>query len=361
MIEIIKIDNFKGLKKLEISNLPKISIFGGKNNAGKSSLIEAIFYCLDRENPLLLNRHFEFRATPTPNVITEDYFSPIFHNFNLEKLIQIEISGSKILKNQFEIEFIRNYNKNRDSSIKDNPLLRSIAKTSQGTMAVSLTHKVNSKLCQKTIISAIGPANLNIDKQVSINTQSIEARFLSSNRRSNYSDECEKFGILDKNNKKDTYISLIKNFDSRITDASVISINQVPLLHVGMHGLNKKIPIAYAGDGLNSLSSIILCILSSNNSIILIDEIENGIHYSMHKTFWEAISMSMDYTNSQLITTSHSKEMIIAANSVFQINKPEHFKYYRLNNNDDANSLSRITEYSSEEISQSIDFDMEIR
>lgn len=51
-------------------------------------------------------------------------------------------------------------------------------------------------------------------------------------------------------------------------------------------GINKKIPMSFMGDGISRLTSILLAILTTKNGIVFIDEIENGIHYSVQNKIW---------------------------------------------------------------------------
>ena len=45
MLERIKITNFRRFRELEVSRTTRINVITGSNNAGKTSLLEAIFCC----------------------------------------------------------------------------------------------------------------------------------------------------------------------------------------------------------------------------------------------------------------------------------------------------------------------------
>ena len=49
----IEIQNFRGIKKLAIKNLSNVNLFVGKNNCGKTSVLEAIFLTTGISNPQL--------------------------------------------------------------------------------------------------------------------------------------------------------------------------------------------------------------------------------------------------------------------------------------------------------------------
>lgn len=44
MIQKLTIENFRGIKELSLDDMKRISILTGKNNVGKSSVLEALFF-----------------------------------------------------------------------------------------------------------------------------------------------------------------------------------------------------------------------------------------------------------------------------------------------------------------------------
>ena len=62
MIERLRIRNFKGFDDLDLQPLAKITLLGGENSIGKSSILEALFLFFDRRNPELILRQFAWRG-----------------------------------------------------------------------------------------------------------------------------------------------------------------------------------------------------------------------------------------------------------------------------------------------------------
>lgn len=75
----------------------------------------------------------------------------------------------------------------------------------------------------------------------------------------------------------------------------------------------KLLPLKLAGDGICKLLFILLAIIANPNSIILIDEIETGFHYSKYPKLWEVIANPARDYNCQIIATTHSYECIDGA------------------------------------------------
>jgi AAA15 family ATPase/GTPase len=64
------------------------------------------------------------------------------------------------------------------------------------------------------------------------------------------------------------------------------------------------------GDGVKNFISIIVTLLSNNKSVVYLDEVENGIHYSKLDKLWEVILETSKIFNVQIFATTHSKECI---------------------------------------------------
>ena len=54
MLSKIEIERFRGIKHAFIEGFKQINLFLGKNNCGKSSLLESLFLASGLSNPLLL-------------------------------------------------------------------------------------------------------------------------------------------------------------------------------------------------------------------------------------------------------------------------------------------------------------------
>jgi AAA15 family ATPase/GTPase len=93
---------------------------------------------------------------------------------------------------------------------------------------------------------------------------------------------------------------------------------------------------------------------------LLIDEIENGLHYSTLKTLWKLLPKALEVYHVQLFATTHSNECIDAlASSHGQIDKKfDNIRLYRIEKQ--ANK-HRAFEYTPGMISAGIDSNIEMR
>lgn len=70
------------------------------------------------------------------------------------------------------------------------------------------------------------------------------------------------------------------------------------------------VPIKRLGDGANRLLAIALALANSRNGILLIDEAENGIHYSVQSDLWRMVFRAAEEANVQVIAATHSWDCI---------------------------------------------------
>ena len=87
-------------------------------------------------------------------------------------------------------------------------------------------------------------------------------------------------------------------------------------------------PVALVGEGMNRLCSIVLALCNVREGLLLVDEIENGLHYSVLPDVWRAIASAATDLNVQVFATTHSHECVEAA---YEAGMPEEtFLYHRL-------------------------------
>ncbi len=361
MFQTIKICGYKGISELDIYKIPQILLLGGRNNVGKSSLLEAIFLALDRLNPELLSRHFGFRGVPGLLLNPESMWAPSFNNYNLSHPINIELhdTRSKALKLavQHDKEFT-SYSVNRPQTQSDK--LKEATATSSGIprQALHITATYDGKSVQDS--------HLTIKEQGFVfqvkhaQPTNVLGVFISSIARSSPRDDAIRFSQLDIENNTDQIVKIVTLVEPRITKLSVAAIGENTEIHADVKGLPRKIPITLMGDGVGRTLSIVLAILTTKNGVVLIDEVENGIHHSKLGELWKAVMQACLASNCQLIATTHSYECLKAASQSVERAKSPSLAYVRLDRDKATGKIVPVT-YSSAELSTALDDEFEVR
>ena len=91
---------------------------------------------------------------------------------------------------------------------------------------------------------------------------------------------------------------------------------------------------------------------------MLIDEIENGLHYRVQEEMFSLLLKLAKAFDVQIIATTHSRECINAAHHALNEREKREFAFYRL---DRRGEEVRAMSYDNEMLDTSIEFGMEIR
>jgi AAA15 family ATPase/GTPase len=138
-------------------------------------------------------------------------------------------------------------------------------------------------------------------------------------------------------------VNVLSSVDSRIRTVRLDSVKSKPFIVVDV-GLSERIPLSQAGQGIYRLVSIFSELLGNKPKVCLIDEIENGIHYSVLSQIWSGIAEVAQRLDIQIFATTHSWECLVAANEVFAARASYDFRVvqlYRLNGEISGRVLDR--------------------
>ena len=83
----------------------------------------------------------------------------------------------------------------------------------------------------------------------------------------------------------------------------------------------ERVPLKSMGDGINRVLSIALGLVNSDNGYLLVDEFENGLHYSVQEKLWEIVFDLAIKLNVQVFATTHSEDCITAFSTVTNLKK----------------------------------------
>ena len=73
----------------------------------------------------------------------------------------------------------------------------------------------------------------------------------------------------------------------------------------------RPVPLRSLGDGAFRMFSVALALANSRDGFLLIDEVENGIHYSAQAAFWKMVITTAYRNNVQVFATTHSWDCFV--------------------------------------------------
>ena len=129
------------------------------------------------------------------------------------------------------------------------------------------------------------------------------------------------------------------------------------MLH-GDVGLDRLLPLPLMGDGTARLASLLLAIGSAERGMVLIDEIENGLHHSAVDKVWRLIDDATRRFNVQVFATTHSLECVKSAYRAFSETMDRPFRLHRLERSEES---IRVITYDWESFEGAMAGELEVR
>ncbi len=184
------------------------------------------------------------------------------------------------------------------------------------------------------------------------------AIFIPSSRLMPRSEDTRRFSELLVERRSDSLLPVLKEFEPRLSELALIG--EPASIYGDLEGLGKLLPISTMGEGMRRITSLMLAIGTTEDGIVFIDEIENGLHYSILATVWKAIAEAARTYNVQIFATTHSFEMIRAAHQAFQGREPFDFRLYRLDRETHGDEIRAVC-YDEETLDAAIEVGFEVR
>ncbi|MEW6219194.1 MAG: ATP-binding protein [Thermodesulfobacteriota bacterium] len=331
VIKSARIENFNGFPFLELPDLGRITLLGGRNNTGKTSVLEALFLFHDRLNPSLVHRQFGWQGVGVLPLEPEAIWGPIFRRYDLTRTISISITdetGTETMAVQcsrlLPTAAVR---ERRPGDSSDIPQLDT-TQEQVPPVRLDLTYRREGRQDQILHLE-MRPAGLGLHAEYA-ETGVRPTTYLAARSARHPSEDATRFGRLDVLGRQDTVVEFLRIMEPRLKSLSTVAAGEQSLVH-GDIAIGRKIPVAFMGDGMARLLSLILAIATSEHGLVLVDEVENGIHHSVVDKVWEGVAAAARALDCQVIATPHSQECLAATvPGMAAAGMADEFRYVRL-------------------------------
>ena len=325
----ILIKQYRGLINLELKNLNKINIFVGPNNCGKTSILEAI------------SLGIPYSRSNNKNLL--DVLISRYHGVNLEAFqsifpletpkkneINVLLTLNETEEKSIETKITSKENMNIDNLGRSSNLFNlnfmytTYIKKTENDIDAAKQYTFSSFAQFKAIENDIISKNDLVSLELKENENGYSVSWKKQNTNKNkiiipYSylsfsrfDIAERLldnidVLLEKNQRKDL-IEALQIFDNSIKNFEVIGKNRI--IKLFSTKFDKPLSLYDYGNGMYKAFFIITATLLSKNGILLIDEIEAGIHTKALTRFMTKLLSVCKINNVQLFMTTHSLEAI---------------------------------------------------
>jgi AAA15 family ATPase/GTPase len=321
MIDSLHIQNYRLFKDLKIDKLGQVNLIAGKNNTGKTALLEAIRILKNNMRyeiiaNILYMRDDLDKSKPFDSLISLFGSSEPSHAF----------SDSSNLKYTFKINELEWY-------IIDLNGVRI---------------RIKDPVTKDSIILA---DSRNFSNYEYPNDETIYIPFknnLDLNIKTNYWEKIE-FNTYERQKVVD-FLNIIS--PNKISQISISNgIVRLKLEDGSIEKLTKW------GDGASRLLTIALALVNAKDKTLLIDEFEVGLHHSVQEQLWEIIFKYAKEWSIQVFVTTHSQDTI--ENFYYVANKYDDMgKYFVLSK---VNDNIEAVNYDLKEMKLALETNLELR
>ncbi|MEQ1744347.1 MAG: AAA family ATPase [Saprospiraceae bacterium] len=314
MLDHIHIENFRLFKTLDIPNIGQVNLITGKNNTGKTTVLEALRLFANRNSLPHFESTFQDILRRRGDLRSEPYmgFDAVFFKKKASERIVINDS----LKIAFNLQ-----SRELTFGLGENGV-------SFFPRYFSQDHEFQQDL------SYYIPVAFSLDN----------ARLW------------KKIELTDKEDQVAEVLRIIE------PDIVRVSINEMEnSAKVRLKNSSTPVPLKNFGEGMNRLLAIALGLVSAENDVLLIDEIDLGLHHSVQPLMWEIVFQTAKKLNVQVIATTHSSDCVRAFAEI--AGKPEYVgmgNYLRLQKSASDEGLV-VVDYDMEELETALELNIETR
>lgn len=359
MFKSFRVKNYRCFKDLTVEPLERVNLISGKNNVGKSALLEALWLFHEYDNPQTAALVNGMRGLVNP--VPGEQLWELFREFDTKN--KIELSGVDGPDGNFslniEVDNLANMplyplRGEQRAEAPFNVPGESRHPVERPDYRITFRHQYASR--ETAFSVTVGTAGNVISTEGTVTPKF--RSFLISGEAWNIGEiMSEGLSALRINKRANEVTKLLQMLEPSLQSVEVAHRAGAPAIYADIQ-LNRLLPISLLGDGVNRLLRFALFFERGGDHAILIDEVENGFHYSVMTDVWKAIKASARKFNVQVFATTHSDECIRAAYNAFSDDGPFDFRFHRLDNID--GDISSVT-YDREALEFALENGWEVR
>jgi hypothetical protein len=317
----LTIERFRAFRHLKIEGLGRVNLITGKNNTGKSSVLEALRILASDASPAIIHNILRFReedlgeseGSARPSDVEGLFvFSTLFHGFPQfspktepisiycnggQRTMELSISPGWFSEER-GADGSRRLIPQQQELFGEGEALPGLAVTTGGIQRyLSLDHFLRrypyrGRLADEPRLPCVFVSPYGGERTTALGPLWDNIALSDSER-----DVVEALRILDPDI---VAVSMVGGEGARQSRTAIVRSERIP----------RPVPLRSFGDGLNRLFGIILSLVNAQNGLLLIDEFENGMHHTVQTDAWRAVFRLATRLDIQVMATSHSWDAI---------------------------------------------------
>lgn len=328
MLNSLEIKNFRMLEDFSVSKLGRVNLIVGKNNSGKSTVLEALRIYAGNAQPELLNKianeHDEISVPVKPNHIDSDAQLPFEDLFTGRQFPQDDMDAIVIGEHNSAEALRINHGLlveeeksvlDEDGDVVEFTRWRKIDPLKDDLSTEAISHALfvsKDKRSSQIRLDRPMPPRFSRISDVSemLPCSVIPTQFVSVNDLAN---EWDDVVFTD---YEDVVIQALKIVSPEFENITFVRKNPPARqsssrsAKVKITGLSHPVPLNSMGDGMQRVLQLVLKIFPAKGGFLLIDEFENGLHYSIQEKVWNLLFEMSQQLDIQVFVTTHSWDCI---------------------------------------------------
>ena len=332
MFRSFMVKNFRCFGDLQLPDLARVNLIAGKNNVGKTSLLEALFLLLGPDNPDLPMRLNALRGLQWFEAVPTETWGWLFLKKETQETIEISGLHENGQRRALRIRL------SEPQAAPLPPLGNGRGAAAQAVGSVTTAVGARELVLEyqegkgESVVSRASLVAEGQELKVKLSRPPISGLPLGIYLTSALhfaQDNADRFSKLQEVGREHELLGPLQVLEPRLQRLVVSAAGLGPPIIQGDIGMGRLVPLPFMGDGMGRLLSYLLAIASAPAGTVLIDEIENGLHYSVLPKVWKAIG---DFARgeTQVLATTHSWECIRAAHEAFAASGGHDFALHRL-------------------------------
>ena len=306
MLSHCHIRRFRGFEDLRLSDLGRINLIVGRNNSGKTSLLEAL--ALLSSGAMVRFSHGILDSRPlryvgSEKAIRDTVWRHLFWRMQTDRAVEIE-GDTDAGRISLQINL-----GNRTRTVVD--LGKHAPWIRDGIVAKS----VLEFLCHRKDRQEVGAIQLGRDQMVfhepSAASVPIPCAFVTT-RSLDVENLAEALSDLKRTKRDGILLDSLRQVAPQLRSVETGTASGNAMIWCDL-GLPETLPLGVAGEGMMHVAQLVVAMHEREDGIVLYDEVENGLHYSALVKAWKALDQASRDFRTQIFATTHSVECIQAA------------------------------------------------
>jgi AAA15 family ATPase/GTPase len=348
MLNSLYIKNYRNLKELQIDSVAQVNLITGKNNTGKSSVLEALAIYASKGDLSYIFQLLENRG---------EYFKPIDSNYAMDSNIRSlsSLFTDRIVKLEFNNPDLITVKGNENSLTFGFSVWRELNETL--SKIEDRDGEITFDVTIVTFSSKEKPVRMSYNLERAYFDQSKYGKFKEPNKFQfiktvNIDQEINEklFDTIALTEKESYVIDALKIIEPKTERIAFVKEekSQLRTAVIKLSDTSEVLPLKSMGDGINHILTIILAAVNCENGYLLIDEFENWLHHTVQEQLWKIIFKLAQDLNIQVFATTHSEDCVRGFSKVLNnLDNTVTGQYIRLEN---KNGEIKVVDYSPEEL-----------